>query len=118
MGFNDNESIVRIRRWQRVHAQLLELRDNMTIRIPAIDENLINLCKSKIVFRKEKTDNSILTSTNWSKCLLPGKIMVQTKNKCQSTTNARDTDTVMASGARSNVSSHAGNNSSLSYSNE
>jgi hypothetical protein len=95
MGSDDNESIVRIRRSRRVHAPLLELGDNITIIIPPIKENVINLRKSKIVFRKEKTDNSILTFTNWSKCPLPGKIMVQTKNKCKSTTDAMDTDTDM-----------------------
>jgi hypothetical protein len=91
----------------------------MTIIIPIINEDAINLDMSKIVLGKEKTDNSILTFTDGFKRPLPGKIMVEKEKKCKSTTNATtDTDTGMASGTRSKIYSHVSNNSGLLLSNK
>ncbi len=95
---------------------LLELDDDMTIHIPAVTEDEIVLGKRKIVYRKETTDDSVLTFTDGSKRPLPGEITVQTKKKRKSSNDAMDTDTETASGADSKVSSRASDNSSLSFS--
>jgi hypothetical protein len=93
---------------------LLGLDDDMTFKIPPITETEADISKRKIVFRAEKTDDSVLTFTEGSKRPLPGEIVVQTKKKRKSTEDM-DTDE-SASATSSKASSRASDNSSLSFS--
>ena len=93
--------------------ELLGLDDDMTFKIPASTDTEAELGTRKIVFRAEKTDDSVLTFTEGSKRPLPGEIVVQTKKKHKSTD---DMDTSDSTSASSKVSSKASDNSSLSFS--
>ena len=94
---------------------LLAMDDDMTILIPTSTEDE-TIGNRKIVFRKETTDDSVLTFTDGSKRPLPGEITVQTKKKHKTSSGPMDIDNDQASRTDSKVSSRASDNSSLSFS--